>query len=342
MKYSTKRMLKKIKALNHGKMDKIAGIIAKENHKPKLLVKIDMLKSFITMGSGYTDYFRGNYINISRKEKKTFATARNFYKVIHYLNNQEYIGIFHDKLIFNKYFKEYLKREYINLKMASYDEYEEFLSKYNVVFAKDPIGECGHGIKKIVVKEIIDKKELYDELIKNKQFLIEEEIVQNEQANAINPYVVNSFRIITLVKDNNAFIVGNALRVNQDNADVIGCTNDVYFSFGQDGRIDSNVIDDFGNVYEVHPLTGNKFSDIKVDQVAEAFEICKRLALEVPQVRYVGWDVAFSTNGPVIVEGNEYPGYGVVQFYKLKNKSTGHLKDIEDIIGVEEMKKALK
>ena len=55
-------------------------------------------------------------------------------------------------------------------------------------------------------------------------------------------------------------------------------------------------------------------------------------------MRYIGWDVAFSEKGPVIVEGNEYPGYGLIQHYKLKNSKTGHLKEIEDVLG-EELKK---
>ena len=336
MKASTKRIFRKFQDLNFKRMNTFVDIISKNNNnKSKFIIKLDMIYSFLKYGTGYTDYFRGDFINISAKEKKTFVTAKSFYKVIHYLNNYEYIGIFHDKLIFDKYFKDYLKREYLNLKISSYEEYLEFLKNHNVVFAKDPLGECGHGIKKIHVDKVEDKKALYDELLNNKQFLLEEEIVQCEQANEINPHVVNSFRVITLVNKGKAYIVGNALRVNQDESEVIGCTNDVYFSFGEDGKIDSNVIDDYGKVYDTHPLTGKKFSEIKVDQIAEAFEMCKKAALEVPEVRYVGWDVAFSTKGPVLVEGNEYPGYGIVQFFKLKNKKTGHLQDIQDIIGDE-------
>ena len=79
-------------------------------------------------------------------------------------------------------------------------------------------------------------------------------------------------------------------------------------------------------------MTGKKFSDVKIKGVKEAFEMCKEAALKIPQIRYIGWDVAFSKKGPVIVEGNEYPGYGLVQFYKLKNKKTGHLKEISDIL----------
>ena len=336
MKAATKRILRKFQDLNHDKMNKIVDIISKNNNnKSKLYIKFDMIRSFLKYGTGYTDYFRGNFINIKHEEKKTFVTAKSFYKIIHYLNNYNYIGIFTNKLIFDKFFKEYLKRDYLNLKIATFEEYEAFLNNHKTVFAKDPLGECGHGIKKIQVESITDRKALYDELINNKQFLLEEEIVQCEQANEINPYVVNSFRVITLVKDGKSYIVGNALRVNQDKSEVIGCTNDLYFSFGEDGKINSNVIDDYGQVYDTHPLTGKKFSEIKIDQIAESFEMCKKAALEVPEVRYVGWDVAFSTKGPVLVEGNEYPGYGIVQFYKLKNKTTGHLKDIQDVIGDE-------
>lgn len=333
MKFETKRMLKKIKSINYKKMDKIVDIISKNNNnKSKLYIKFDIFRNFLKRGIGYTDYFRGDYINLTNEEKNTYVTAKSFYRIMHYLNNYDYIYIFHDKLIFNKFFKEYIKRDYINLKKSTVDQFKKFLDKHDVVFAKDPVGECGYGIKRIEVNKVEDKDKLYEELINNKQFLVEEEIIQSDELNEINPNVVSSFRIVTLVKDGQAYILNNALRVNQDKANVIGCTNDLYFSFAEDGTIDSNVIDDYGNVYEKHPLTGKKFSEVKVKDVKKAFELCKKAALEVQEVRYVGWDVAFSNKGPVIVEGNEYPGYGIFQFYKLKNKKYGHLKEIQDII----------
>ncbi len=43
-------------------------------------------------------------------------------------------------------------------------------------------------------------------------------------------------------------------------------------------------------------------------------------------------------NGPEIIEGNEYPGYGIIQFYRLRFSKVGHLKEIADVLG-EEMQK---
>ena len=144
----------------------------------------------------------------------------------------------------------------------------------------------------------------------------------------------------TLYKDGKPHLLGNALRINQDSKNVIGCTNDLYFSLNDKGKISSNVVDDYGNIYDEHPLTHKKFSEVVIPHVKEAFDMCLKAAHDLPQVRYIGWDVAFSDKGPILVEGNEYPAYGLVQFYKLNNKRTGHKKELESILK-DEMKNIL-
>ena len=188
--------------------------------------------------------------------------------------------------------------------------------------------------RKRLILEILkekDLKKLYEKLLMQKQYLIEEEIIQSKEVNEINPNVVCSLRICTLYKDGKVYLVGNAFRINQDESEIIGCTNDLYFSLGKDGKIDSNVIDDYGKIYEEHPLTHKKFKEVKIPDVKEAFLMCQEAALKLPQVRYIGWDIAFTDNGPVMVEGNEYPGYGILQLYKLKNSKEGYLKVHGDI-----------
>lgn len=329
-------ILKKIKGMDKERLNKHLDVIQKNTGKSKTYIKFDIFKNFITRGCGYTDYFRGDYINLTSSEKDTFVTAKKFYKILHYLNDERYIVLLNDKLVFNKLFNEYIKRDYINLRVSSFSDFEAFLKGKNIVFAKDPVGEGGHGISKIKVKEHKDLKKLYKDIINNKQLLVEEEIIQGKDLNEINPNVVNSFRIITIMdKEGEVHLVNNALRINQDDANVIGCTNDLYFSLNESGKIDSNVIDDYGNIYEYHPLTNKKFSDVKIKGVKEAFEMCLEAHKKIPQIRYIGWDIAFTDNGPVMVEGNEYPGYGLVQHFKLKDSKIGHLKEIEDVIGDE-------
>ena len=102
--------------------------------------------------------------------------------------------------------------------------------------------------------------------------------------------------------------------------------------------MDGNVVDDYGTVFEAHPLTGFRFSELRVPGVQTAFDLCCCAAEKLPQVRYVGWDIAFTDHGPELIEGNDFPGYGLLQFYRLKGSRTGHLKDIEAVIGDELLK----
>lgn len=331
----TKWIYRKIKGIDKTRLNKHIELIQKNSGKSKLYIKFDIFKEFLKRGCGYTDYYRGDFINLNDEQKDTFATAKKFYKIINYLNNPKYIMILSDKLIFNDIFKDYLKRDYLNLRMADFQEFKEFIKDKKVVFAKTPISEGGHGVSKIVLKDYCAEK-LYYELIKKGQVLVEEAISQSDVLNEINPNVVNSFRVITLVDQNGlVHLVNNALRINQDKNNVIGCSNDLYCSFDKNGKIDGNVIDDYGNIYEYHPLTHKKFADVRIKDVSKAFEMCLEAHKRIPMLRYIGWDIAFTNKGPVLVEGNEYPGYGIIQHYRLKNSKTGHLKELNDILGDE-------
>lgn len=329
-------MIRKIKAIDKEKLNKLASDIAKRNNKSVSFVKRDMIKNFIKYGIGYTDYLKGDYINLTSEQKKTYVTTKSYYKLLRYLNNPKYDATMSDKIVFNKIFDKYLGRSWIDLRRTSLEEFKKFLKGKKNVFAKPPTDFGGHGIEKISVKDIEDVQKLYQRLKSKKLNLIEEEIIQAKELDKLNPYAVNSFRIVTLVKDNKAYILANALRINIDDAIAIGC-QDAYMRLSEDGKICSRVVDDVANVYEEHPIAKIKFSTVKVPYVKEAFDMALKAALEVPEVRYVGWDIAITEKGPVIMEGNEYPSYGLVQYYLFNDEHEGHLAQIEKILG-DEMK----
>lgn len=330
-------MLRKIKEINISKLNKLAGDIARKNNKSIFYVKMDMFINFVRLGIGYTDYLKGDYINLNKNQKKTFVTTKSFYKLLSYLNDKKYLATMSDKIIFNKIFNKYLGRKWIDLRVTNIDNFKKFIKENNVLFAKPPKDFGGHGIKKIIVSDIDDINKLYDELKQEGLYLLEEEIIQIDELSKINPFAVNSFRVVTLVKDGKPHILANALRINIDESVAIGCS-DVYMRLSEDGKISSRVVDDVANIYEEHPITKIKFKDVKIPYIKEAFDLALKAAMEVPEVRYVGWDIAITKNGPVIVEGNEYPSYGVVQYYLFNNEHEGHLKKIADILG-DEMKK---
>ena len=117
-------MFKKVKAINFEKLDKLSSDIAKRNNKSKGYVKRDMIKNFIKYGIGYTDYLKGDYINLTEDEKKTYVTTKSFYKMLKYLNDDRYIAVMRDKILFNKVFRDFIKRDFLDLRVSTVDDFK--------------------------------------------------------------------------------------------------------------------------------------------------------------------------------------------------------------------------
>lgn len=48
-----------------------------------------------------------------------------------------------------------------------------------------------------------------------------------------------------------------------------------------------------------------------------------------PSVRYVGWDVAITSNGPLIIEGNPGPGFATLEGIGLTRGVYGMICDLK-------------
>ncbi len=335
----TKIIIAKIREIDTKRLNLLAERIAKENNKSASYVKRDMIKNFLKYKIGYTDYFKGNYINLTEDRKKDFVTSKNFINILEYLNPEEYRIVMLNKLIFNKIFKKYIKREFLDIRVASEEDIKNFIKNKESVFAKPITNFGGHGIEKIKVSDIKNINNFQKKLLDNKQYLLEEEIKQHKVLNEINPHCVASLRIATLYKDGKVYAFDNVIRIGLDDNPALAC-RDGNMRFDNNGVPQSKFWDDDGNSYEEHPLTKYKIANLKkLPFTQEAVDMVKEAAKLIPEIRYIGWDVAITPDGPIIIEGNEFPSYGPVQNYMLNSANEGHLKQIRDIIGEEEIKK---
>ena len=66
-------------------------------------------------------------------------------------------------------------------------------------------------------------------------------------------------------------------------------------------------------LYEVHPYTGNPIQGFQFPYWEEAMDMVKQAAGKIEGMAYIGWDVAFTPDGPKIVEGNNFPGHDIYQ-----------------------------
>ncbi len=321
----------KLKNINYKRMDDLITYIAEENKIKKVKVYFDFFLNAAIRGIGYVDYLKGNYINLSNEEKKDFLTKRNYVRLVKYLNKRGYQMIFHDKIVFNRIFKDYIGRDFIDIREVGYKGFKKFVTGKENVFAKKHNSFGGDGVKKVNLAGE-DLKVLFNQLYNNKQYLIEDTLIQNEYLDWINPKAVNNVRLVTLLKDGEAYVVFKTLRINAGGEEVISC-HDIYMTLDDEGNVLGNVVDDECNIYKKHPVTGFKFKGAKIPHMDKALELVKSAAKLVPEMRWIGWDVAITEDGAAIIEGNNYPSFGLHQFYLLNDgEEVGKYKRIKEIL----------
>lgn len=331
-----KYFINRIKNIQFKRMNEVLNREAEINNKSKLQIKLDYVCRVIDSKLGYVDYMKGNYANLTEEDRKKMLTGENYRKLLAYLNPIEYRIVMDDKIICNKIFRDYIHRDYIDLRVTSVEEFSDFIKNKKNIFAKLVDGFGGEGVKKIEVDKIKNINKTYKELIKNRQYLIEDEIIQNKELNKINKFAVNNIRIITILKNNNVHILERILRINDGKTSTIS-SHDIQGRLDEEGNLISKMVDDDLNVFKTHPITGFKFEGIKIPFMKETIELCKKAALEVPNIRFIGFDIAITKDGPEIIEVNPYPCYTNYQYYLMheEDEKMNYLEQIKDILGSE-------
>ena len=64
----------------------------------------------------------------------------------------------------------------------------------------------------------------------------------------------------------------------------------------------------------------------------EVIAMVERAGQVVPQVGVVGWDVCVTDNGPLLIEGNDYPGHDIYQLPPHRTNGIGVLPKFQKAI----------
>ena len=304
-------------------MFKTIKLISVKANKNIFSTFIDVVWCGIRYQAGYYDYLEFEFYNLNKQERKTYITRGINNHIVKMYNDKKHWNKFEDKVYFQKIFKDFTKRDYIFLDNNILD-FENFLKKYQIVIAKPISGEGGQGIEKIVYDKNIDVKELFEKLVNNNQKLIEECIVQHEKMNELHPNSVNSLRIFTFIKDGESHFLQAVLKLGNGGVIDNFSRGGMYTILNEQGKVIYPAIDKDDNIYKIHPVTNQSIIGFEVPLFKEAVELVCEAAKITPEVGYVGWDVAISEKGPMVIEGNCYPGVFQTK-PSLKEDKTGAL-----------------
>lgn len=283
------------------------AVFRKGNITPRL--KKDIRYWTLFHGFPPDEYFLLNFDKKSTKERNRYIS--NGYKdyVCRCLGNFNEMGM----LLMDKYrtylkFEEFFKRDVIQITSAEdYHDFRSFVKKHPT-FIKKPINQGrGTGIEKISVDSSDNSVEAeFKSLIRQVPVVCEEILENSPEWPNYNPDCLSTVRVSAFHTADEITIFHPYVRFGNkgkvvDNAGSGGllCAVDA-----ETGIIVSHAVDEYGESYKVHPVTGNTFEGTQLPHWNEVKDIVRKLFEIVPDLNYVGWDLSYTTKGWVMIEGN--------------------------------------
>lgn len=275
----------------------------------------DMLWCSLRYGAGYHDYVMFAFYRMNGKHRDTYVTRLKNKKLITLVNDPDTADVFDRKALFDPRFREYLGREFLVVDRTDPEAFRIFMNGKEAVFAKPDVGESGKGIERLTASDFVDLDAMLLYLREKRFGVVEEELKQHEALSRLYPGSINSLRIVTLLTGSEEAwepqCIYAVIKMGSGGKFVDNLENGGLFCplDQETGKITGVGHTSDLRTLEKHPDTGIPLVGYEVPYVREAIGLCKKAALEEPKMRFLGWDVCITPEGPAIIEGNDYPGY---------------------------------
>ena len=325
-------LIKRIIHLDYKNMFKIAKAISKKTGKNRFLLLLDIIYCGFCYQAGYYDYQEFEFYNLNKNERKTYLTRGKNNEIVRRFNDKSFFYKFENKIEFNKIFNNYLNRDWLFLN-DNKEQFVKFIKCHKTIIAKPVDATGGNGVEKFYYSDDKEAKKLYDKLVENNQLLVEDCIKQHKDMNILYENSVNTMRMFTFIKNGQPYFLQAILKIGNGGVVDNFSSGGMYTYVDDDGTVFVEAIDRDDNIFYEHPISKTKIVGFKVPMFKEAVNLVKECAKVVPEIAYVGWDVAISEDGPVIVEGNCFPGVYQVK-PSLSNKKEGLIPKYREIMNI--------
>lgn len=266
------------------------------------------LVGHLTTGLKMNNYFFRKQMQ-GRRMGWTRYTSDRMSEKMRRINPPDIAELFNDKARFDSRFAKYLGREWICPRDCTQQQLGDFLQRHPDAIAKPRAGKGGFCVEQLSPPPTPEQLRALHQRLEEEDKLVEEHIRQHPEISGFYPHAVNTIRLTTFYTENGPVLLAPLMR--------IGCGDSVADNFDsggvltmldvETGRMLSGAMNKQYVWFDAHPETGKKFEGFVVPHWDQVRAICLAAAQEEPRAAYIGWDVAITPEGCVIVEGNSRP-----------------------------------
>lgn len=315
-------------------LKKRVSVILKDNNRKGFFQIIKEAISFWIVKKEFPYFYFGKFLyRKDIKNYKDYLSSKEVDKITlsKNLHHFQYASLLRNKLAFAFYMEKHNmpvpslisynlgNRFFCNLVFQMIDSKQKLLTFYKDLFQKT-------GKTRIFVKAItemggtgaylITEQNLEEEISKYGTYILandcihQDVIVQHDAINKIYKHSVNTIRFDTYMDKNNKIHILVAYMRFGRGGNVVDNMSSGGFYVGVDeknGVLKSKSYQFMkygGGQLDRHPDTGIIFEGYKIPYFKEACELIEKCVTYIPD-RIIGWDIAITENGPVIIEGND-------------------------------------
>lgn len=278
-------------------------------------LKRDMIYSLHRFGSCFEDYFVYKFYSRNALSRSGFNNLKMQYGYCEIVNPPSVRKLFEDKGALYNILKPYFKRNLVAVySMTDFLAFKDFVRVHRNFIFKPLTGHSGMGIK-IYRNFEGNEDDFFNQMLEKGAFVLEELIEQASPLKDLHPQSINTVRIATFRNGEEVSIIGAGVRMGAggstvDNAGAGGLYAGVDVEYG---LIHSVGRDNLNNRYTLHPDTGCKIVGFELPEWENALELVNKVAKEKHGATMIAWDLAYSTKGWLVVEGNDVGDLRVLQ-----------------------------
>lgn len=305
---------------------------------PARIVKDLMYCKYIEGFEYLDEYFMFGFDHKKHKNRRDYVSTAEYKTHFKNLKRKIKRNLFKNKYDGYKVLKDFYRRDCI--KVEGFDDYDEFVGfagSHREFLMKELEGSLGRGIAKITVDDDTDLKKLFFVILQNSPCILEEYIVQCEELARFNSHSVNTVRF-AMYTDNDGNVrdvysmlrtgVGESVVDNASNGG-IACAVDT-----ETGVVISNGFTKKCEEYMEHPESHIKYRGYQIPRWDELKRTCYEASRLVSEYKMVGWDMALTDDGWVVVEANSRPNINTVQMclgHGLRGRLIELFKELDEL-----------
>ena len=284
-------------------------------------------------GFSHNDYFDYELYRKEPDVRDTFLNEGYRNRVKECCNKAGHRAILQNKAKFNKKFKKYVKRDWIDASKCTIEELGAFVSRHEKFFGKPICGTGGAGAR-VIGRDEYSLEDLFA-VCRADKLVLEEIIKQHVKLREFNESTLNTVRINTLLCADNQVRVTLALArfgragnaVDNFHGGGVCAIVDI-----DTGVIISEAINRAHVRGPVHPDSEKCIVGFQYPHWNKVKKAVCDAALKIPTLRHVGWDVSVTDKGEVeFVEGNSRPNFDVLQSPDQVGRRFRYIPYIADI-----------